>query len=312
MMPIVAEYASGGDMANILQAPDATREFADLATASQRNVVLVKSGQRGMGSGVVWRRDGLILTNHHVVAGHAQAQVVLHDDRELAATVLATDPILDLGVLQVDATDLSAAAIRTTPALRVGELVMAIGNPWGQRGVVTLGIASGVGEVQVPWRPQPAAYVRSDVQLAPGNSGGPMVDMQGRVVGINAMIMGGDLSVAIPSSVVTQFLQVVEGRPLLGVGVRPIPLPVPFAAQAGQAQALEVLDVVPGGSAARAGCQVGDLLLTLDDARLTDAGTLRAALGQYTIGKQVRLRRMRGGRSSTVLVELAGLGARPA
>ncbi|MBA3943732.1 MAG: trypsin-like peptidase domain-containing protein [Herpetosiphonaceae bacterium] len=295
-------------MQNTIQAPDAMREFADLAAASQRNVVLVKSGQRGMGSGVVWRSDGLILTNHHVVAGHAQAQVVLHDDRELTATVLATDPTLDLGVLQVDATNLTVATIRTTPALRVGELVMAIGNPWGQRGVVTLGIASGVGEVQVPWRPQTAAYVRSDVQLAPGNSGGPMVDMQGRVVGINAMIMGGDLSVAIPSSVVTQFLQVVEGRPLLGVGVRPIPLPVPVAARAGQAQALEVLDVVPGGAAARAGCQVGDLLLTLDDAQLTDAGTLRAALGQHPIGKRVRLRRMRDGKPSTVLVELAGVG----
>ncbi|GAC1547935.1 MAG: hypothetical protein NVS2B7_23710 [Herpetosiphon sp.] len=203
----------------------ATDQLVAIASEAQSTVVLIKSGNRGVGSGVVWTNDGLIITNYHVLADETLVQIIWQDNRQAVATVVASDPTLDLGILRVDARDVAASVPRQTDHIRVGELVMAIGNPRGQRGVVTLGIVSGIGEIKVPWRTTAASFIRSDVQLAPGNSGGPLLDMRGQVVGINAMIMGGDLSVAIPSSVVTQYLHQINSCPSVGVGVRTVALP---------------------------------------------------------------------------------------
>lgn len=189
---------------------EAAAALVQVANAARQQIVLIQRDERGVGSGIVWRADGIILTNHHVVADHGHVTVVLTDNRKLRASVVASDPALDLAVLKVEAKDLPAATIGESRSLRVGQMVLAVGNPWGQRGVVTMGIISGVGEVRVPWLRRAAEYIRSDVQLAPGNSGGALLDIHGRVIGVNAMIFGGDLSVAIPSDVATQFLLEVE------------------------------------------------------------------------------------------------------
>ena len=286
---------------------EVSEALVELADNARRSIVLVRGGRHGSGSGVIWHSDGTIITNYHVVARHTSARVTLQDDRELSTRVLATDPALDLAVLKADAIDLPAAPVGFSKELRIGELVMAVGNPWGRRGVATLGIVSGLGEAQAPWRKEPSEYIRSDVMLAPGNSGGALLDMRGRVIGINAMIFGGDLSVAIPSDVVTQFLSLAERRPMLGVGVRTVRLPSAVAAQVGQDLALEVVELLADGPASNAGCAVGDLLLRLGGTPIVDAQTLRAALAQHPTGVRVSLDTLRNGTRITRSVELQGI-----
>ncbi len=285
----------------------ATDELTALGIAAQRFVVLIKSGRGGTGSGVVWRPDGVIVTNHHVVAGHSEVEVVWSDDRTMTGTVVASDPTLDLAVVKVAADGLDAAPRAASARLRVGELVIAAGNPWGERGVVTLGIVSGLGEVAVPWRRQSAEYVRSDVLIAPGNSGGPLLNMAGAVVGINAMIFGNDLSVAIPSDVATQFVQLTEQQPRLGVGVQRIGLPPRLADVAGQASAVQILELTPGGAAERGGLQVGDVILAIGAQALTDSDLLRVALAALPFAQPVAVQIIRAEQRQTLTLALDAL-----
>lgn len=280
-------------------------ELADLVAGARRSLVQVRSGRFGSGSGIVWRDDGIIMTNHHVVARSDRATVLLDDDREFEAQVIARDPVLDLAALRIDAADLPVATIGASEQVRVGELVLAVGHPWGQRSVATAGIVSGIGEIEVPWRRANAEYIRSDVQLAPGNSGGPMLDASGRVIGINAMIFGGDLGVAIPSHIATQFLLVAEGqRPILGVGVQPVELPNPARDMLGRDRGLMVVAVEAGSSAQRAGLFLGDVLLDVRGTPVRDAHTLAYTLARAQHGDQVDVRLLRGGGIQTVPVQL--------
>jgi serine protease Do len=184
-----------------------------LVETVQPSIVQVRNGGRGAGTGIIWHEDGRIITNHHVIAGNkSKVHVQLPDGRALEAQVVDSDSMLDLALLQVTADKLVALPIGDSARLRVGELVFAIGNPWGRRGVVTAGIVSGLGTVHFQRSDRTAQYIKSDVRLAPGNSGGPLLDAQGTVVGVNAMIFGGDLSVAIPSNVVTEWIADLEKR----------------------------------------------------------------------------------------------------
>lgn len=195
---------------------------ADLAQRVQRSLVLVQTGERGVGAGIIWKRQGLILTNSHVVdhtpfgrrAGRFfgqpkrdAIQVLLDDGRSAPAHLLAQDTEIDLALLQIDLTDLPAALIADSRSLRVGQWVMAIGHPWGQRGVVTAGLISGLGTVHTSGPRGEVEIVHTDVGLAPGNSGGPLVNAAGAVIGINTMIVGGDLGLALPSHVASAFVE---------------------------------------------------------------------------------------------------------
>lgn len=178
-----------------------------LADTARSGIVQVRNGGRGAGTGIIWHTDGRIITNHHVVAGNkSKVQVQLKDGRVLDASVIDSDETLDLALLQVTAENLVAMPVGDSSTLRVGALVFALGNPWGRRGVVTAGIVSGLGTARYRRSEQTKPYIKSDVRLAPGNSGGPLLDAEGTVVGVNAMIFGGDLSVAIPSNVVTEWI----------------------------------------------------------------------------------------------------------
>ena len=185
--------------------------LAAVAQRVQRSLVVVHNGRYGAGAGVVWRRGGYIVTNYHVVA-RGKLQVTLPDGRQSPAHLVAQEPELDLALLQVDSPDLPSAMIADSRALDIGQIVLAVGHPWGQRGSVTAGIVSGLGTIEVRSRPEQRLssnsipVIRSDVVLAPGNSGGPLVNAAGGVVGINTMIVGGDLGLAIPSQVVDAFV----------------------------------------------------------------------------------------------------------
>ena len=188
-----------------------TRALKEVLQRVQRNLAVVHNGRHGAGAGVIWRADGLILTNNHVVQrGHIR--VALDDGREFAARIVHADPEIDLALLRIEADDLPPSSPVDSRGLRVGELVFAVGHPWGQRGYVTAGIVSGLGTAVTRGRRKSIPIVRSDVHLAPGNSGGPLVNAVGGVVGINTMIVGGDQGVAIPSHLADAFVQEYVGK----------------------------------------------------------------------------------------------------
>jgi serine protease Do len=277
--------------------------ITELVDRVRPSVVQVQSGGRGNGTGVIWGAEGAILTNDHVVAhANGQIKVGLTDGRRLDATITARNPELDLALLKVDASELPAASAADSRALRVGELVLAVGHPWGQPWVVTAGIVSGVGEVPVRGGERTAPYIRSDVRLAPGNSGGPLLNARGEVVGINAMIFGGDLAVAIPGHVATAWAAEAHLRPegrraALGVQVQQIEVPEALrqGAWAGRSAGLLVVGVEEGGVASRAGLLVGDLLLDVAGEPVESPGALRDALATRGDAKRTRLYLLRAG-----------------
>ena len=187
-----------------------TEELSAAIQRIQRSLVVIRDGRRyasrGMGAGVVWQR-GLVLTNYHVVKHARTSGVSLPDGGEFSARLIAAHPAIDLALLQIDDDRTPPAMIADSRILRVGQYVMAIGHPWGERGLVTGGVISGLGALDTGYRRGPVEIIRTDVHLAPGNSGGPLVNMSGAVIGLNTMIVGGDLGVAVPSHVASAFVQ---------------------------------------------------------------------------------------------------------
>jgi len=274
----------------------------------QRSVVQVRSSGLGIGAGVIWPGDGLVLTNHHVISGRRRRgnlRVAFHDDRTLDADVVKSGRNLDLALLRLegDYGDLPAARVGDSEALRVGELVYAIGHPWGSVGAVSAGIVGGVGELRGPGRNSSARYVRSDVALAPGNSGGPLLNARGEVVAINAMIFG-LMALSIPSNAAKAWVTG-ERRPRLGIGVLPVELPASLRREAGTA-GIVVAGVETGGAADRAGLLVGDVLLAIAGKPLGEAETLLEAVAHA--GDVVSLQVMRGGKIMVMEVRLEESG----
>jgi serine protease Do len=180
-----------------------TQVIDDLVQSVIPSLVIVRGHRYGAGAGIVWNANGLILTNNHVV-GRRTPVVILQNDGEYESKLLARDPDVDLALLSIDATDLTPLK-PASGSPRVGEMVFAFGHPWGQRNTVTRGIVSALTFAQTR-RGEKLPIVRSDVPLAPGNSGGPLVNANGEVIGINAMIVGGDQSVSIAASVANDFV----------------------------------------------------------------------------------------------------------
>ena len=282
---------------------------AQMIERAQRSVVQIRSGGRGIGAGVVWAPDGLVMTNHHVVAGgRRKVTVALHDGRTFEAEVAKGSRSLDLALLRLDGDDLNipAAPIGDSDELRVGELVYAIGHPWGRVGAVSAGIIGGVGELRRSGRDSRGSsvrYVRSDVTLAPGNSGGPLLNARGEVVAINAMIFG-RMALSIPSNAAGAWAAA-ERRPRLGVGVLPVELPESLHREAGVG-GLVIAAVEADGAADRAGLLVGDILLSMADEPLDGAVILLETLARAD--DAVTLRVMRGGKILDMNVSLAESG----
>ncbi len=278
------------------------------------SVVQVHTEGRGGGTGIIWSKDGRILTNHHVVSrDNARVQVLLSDGRTLAARVLHRNPQLDLALLKVDGINLTPLQAGDSTQLRVGEWVFALGHPWGQRWVLTAGIMSAMSAVKLSEN-LTTQYIKSDVRLAPGNSGGPLLDADGNFIGINAMIFGGDLSVSIPSAVVNKWLNSLpqsKSRISLGVEIQTVELPANIRQALTPARNTGQLIV---GLRARKeqfkDLLVGDILLDVAGKPISDAATLRSTLAQGEEGAPVALRILRGGtvvelNVATQTVELA-------
>ncbi len=288
-----------------------------MVAAAKPFVVRVQSGGRGVGTGIVWRsnaRTSEILTNFHVVANTKHIRVVLSNDAEHDAEVTNRSPELDLALLKINLGNLTPAPVADSSnpkMLRVGEWVFAIGNPWGARDVVTQGIVSGFGKVGIRGTNRTAEYIRSDVALAPGNSGGPLLNARGEVIGINAMIMGGDLSVAIPSHVATEWVAGQPDKPVrLGIVVQLVLVPTKgfsLGAWAQAKQGLLVMDVEQGGPAAQA-LMVGDVVLGVGGQAVENPDALAASVARNASGNargNVRLNVLRGGALRDVDVSIA-------
>jgi serine protease Do len=305
------ETAVGARTVPFLVSEAVSNEMAELVEIVRPSVVMVRSAEgRGAGAGVIWRSDGGIVTNAHVVA-HSRGGVVVHlsDGREFSAKVVNQNNALDLALLQVEATDLPAAPVADSTHLRVGELVFAIGHPWGQRDSVTAGIVSGLGTIVVPHTGRNATYIRSDVALGPGNSGGPLLNARGEVIGINAMVFGGDMGVAIPSHVATQWVAGPPSRKVyLGVGIRPVELPgLETVFGVGRTAGLLVTGVEQDGPAYKAGLLVGDVVLAASGQSVPDGDSLLHILSGHEARERVKLHIMRGEGVQEIDVELEDL-----
>ena len=180
-----------------------TQVMNELVQQVLPSLVVVRGHRFGAGAGIVWDANGLILTNNHVV-GRRLPIVMLQNDQEYGSRLIARDPDVDLALLSIDATDLTPLEPASVSP-RVGEMAFAFGHPWGQRNTVTRGIVSALVSAQNR-RGDKLPVIRSDAPLAPGNSGGPLVNASGEVIGINAMIVGGDQSVSIAASAARDFV----------------------------------------------------------------------------------------------------------
>lgn len=283
---------------------------ATMIEGAQSSVVQVRSGGRGAGAGVIWDADGLVLTNNHVVFGRRRSRdvrVILREGQTLDAEVVRRSRSLDLALLSLRSVsdDLPTIPVGDSDALRVGELVYAVGHPWGRLGAVTAGIVSGLGATRGPnWGPS-TRYIQSDVALAPGNSGGPLLNARGEIVGINAMVYG-RLALSIPSNAASAWAAGTSGRrQRLGIGVLPVELPA--STPGGGGAGLVIASIEGNGPADRAGLLVGDVLLgAAEGPPLADVESLLQAVARA--GATIPLRVMRGGRISVMEVRLGEPG----
>lgn len=245
--------------------------FGEIAEQLRRSTVLVHSGGRGAGSGVIWSSDGVLVTNAHVVRS-ARPTVQLWDGREFEAAVESRDSLRDLARLRIDAGNLPAASAADSSQLRPGELAIAIGNPLGFVGALATGVIHGLGPLRGLG---PHSWVQAEVRLAPGNSGGPLADARGRIIGINTMVAG-RLALAIPSNAVRDFLCSTPNDGRLGVTLHPAF--IPSSANRSKAFGLVVLEVEPESPAARASLLPGDILLGTEEKRFASLKDLARAL----------------------------------
>jgi serine protease Do len=284
-----------------------SRVITFVAETLAPSVANLRVGRRGGGSGVVITPDGFVLTNAHVVGERRSPRVVASftDGRELPAELVGSDPLSDLALLRTERASLSPAELGDAATLRVGQLVVAIGNPHGFAGSVTAGVVSALGR-SLPvgdgdTRRAIDDVIQTDAALNPGNSGGALVDGRGRVVGINTAVAGVGLGLAVPVNattrrVVSELMR--DGRvrrAWIGVAAGARPLPPRLRARVGRERAVEVVEVMPGSPAERAGLRAEDLILAVDGDPVSGVDDLHRLMDGDHIGRVCTLAIARDG-----------------
>ena len=269
--------------------------------------------REGGGSAVVITEDGYMLSSAHVVAGaDGSARATLRDGTEVGARVVGADPLSDLAVLRAEAGGLEAADLGDAERLRVGQLVVAIGNPMGFAGSVTAGVVSALGR-SLPTQMGSAGrlvenVIQTDAALNPGNSGGALADGLGRVVGINTAVAGVGLGLAVPIDEATRRIVgalMGEGkvrRAYVGIAGGSRPVPPRVARATGRETAIEVVEVVAGSPAERGGLRAEDLIVEVDGVEVSDVADLQRLMDADRIGRQVEVAIVRGDRRLSVPV----------
>jgi Do/DeqQ family serine protease len=273
--------------------------------------------QNSLGSGVLVAPDGVVVTSHHVIAGRGEAEITiaLVDGREFPAEVVVSDEKTDLAVLRVDAENVIFPYLEfhDSDALEVGDLVLAIGNPFGVGQTVTSGIVSALSRTHVGISEQ-QFFIQTDAAINPGNSGGALVGMNGRLIGINTMIFsrsGGShgIGFAIPSNMVRVVVQAaLQGgavkRPWLGASLQPITTDIAASLGLERPSGALVRNVNPRGPAAASGLRAGDVIVNLDGQAVSDPGVVNYRLVTKGVGAQVELHFLRDGKTFKTNVEL--------
>lgn len=277
-------------------------------------VVRVEGRRRLPASGVVWSADGVIVAAHHAVERDEDVAVVLSDGRSLAATVAGRDPGTDLAVLKVAASGLARADGSALDGLKVGHLVLALARP-GKTARAAMGVVAALGTEpwRTPWGGRVERYLETDIDLPPGFSGGALVDLSGRVLGVNTSALVRRASIAVPTATVSRVVESVLAhggvrRGFLGVGVYPVRLTADLERRVGRPWALLVISVQPQSPAERAGVLIGDVLASLDDQSLSRFEDLFALLDDDRVGKEVTLEIARAGELRHLKVTLGTRG----
>jgi S1-C subfamily serine protease len=311
-------FISNGEGIGPLVPPDPLPQESEALDAYSQVIVKVAETLRpavvnlraakgqGSGSGILFTPDGFLLTNHHVVQGKNRVRVRLTDGRDLPGRVIGTDPWTDLAVVQADASDLPFAAFGDSARLRVGQLVLAIGSPFGFDSTVTAGVISALGRTLRSITGHLVDNViQTDAALNPGNSGGPLVDSRGRVIGINTAIIlpAQGICFAIPINMAKHILpqlmqhgRVVRGY--LGLHGRSAPVARHLARsfELDQTSGVEVMAVESGGPADQAGILEGDMIVRLGDQASTSVDDLHKMLTELPVGVPATVTLLRGQR----------------
>lgn len=260
-----------------------------------------------LGSGVIVRSDGIIVTNNHVIEGGQEITVALADRREFPAKVLLADPRIDLAVLKIDvgAERLPTLAIDDSGEAQVGDLVLAIGDPFGVGQTVTNGIISALNRTADPNGEAATAYIQTDAAINPGNSGGALVDMDGDLIGVNSFILSrsgtsSGVGFAVPAAMVKRIVETAAGgghalvRPWLGAHTQAVTPEIARSLGLDTPTGALVADIWPGGPAARAGLRQGDVILSVDGRPVVDAAAVSYSVGAARPGDTLRIGVRRG------------------
>ena len=276
--------------------------------------------EHGLGSGVIISPDGYIVTNNHVIDGAVDIRVTMTDRRILPAKLIGTDPLTDLAVIKVDATNLPSVPLGDSTQLHPGQTVLAFGNPLGFRFTVTRGIVSALNRPNPFGRDRraPGQFIQTDAAINPGNSGGPLVNAHGQVIGINTFLVsetGGfsGMGFAIPSQIVKptvdsliKYGKVSHGY--IGIGINDVTPEEAKFFRVDKASGAVVTQVEPNSPGAKAGLKVGDVITELNGKTVSDAGALQVEVGQNQPGTTLHLKALRDGKSVEVPVTLEAMG----
>jgi S1-C subfamily serine protease len=294
---------------------------AERLTPKVASLRVPRRGQGGgrvgesLGSGVVFTGDGFLLTNAHVVGGSTAGTAEFSDGASAPFRVVGADPLSDLAVLRADGPTPEPAELGEADILKVGQLVVAVGNPLGLAGSVTAGVVSALGR-SLPARGRVIEdVIQTDAALNPGNSGGALADAEARVVGINTAVAGVGLGMAVPVNdttrrIISALMQ--DGRvrrAYLGLAMMPGPVPAQWRERLGRQTGLLVAQVVPGGPADRAGLRQGDLLLTVAGRPVAVSQDLQRLMFDEAIGRPLAITVMRNGALVDVIAEPSELVA---
>jgi len=309
VMPSVVSIYSSRKIATDLRSweplndPLYRRFFGDQGWGGE-NLLPKERQARSMGSGVIVSTDGYVVTNQHVVDGATDIKVALSDKREYAARVVGTDSKTDLAVLKIDQSGLPALPFADSSKVQVGDVVLAVGNPFGVGQAVSMGIVSATGRGGLGLEDY-EDFIQTDAAINPGNSGGALVNAEGRLIGINTAIMsrsGGNQGVgfAIPGNMARHITdQLIHNgkvsRAFLGVSIQPVTSDLAKAFKLKESDGALISAVSPNTAAERAGLKSGDVVMKIDGQSVADSRALQLMIGEMSPGRKVQLTVMRDG-----------------
>jgi serine protease Do len=290
--------------------------FGDQSGGRMPNHQLNTPRQHGLGSGVIVTKDGYIITNNHVVDGADEVKVTLQDGREFTAKVIGRDPKSDVAVIKIDAKDLPTVPMADSDKVQVGDIVLAVGNPFGVGQTVTTGIVSATGRGNLGIEDY-EDFIQTDAAINPGNSGGALVDVEGRLIGINTAIFsrsGGNQGIgfAVPSDLARNVMDslIKDGhvtRGYLGVMIQDVNPALAKEFKLRDTAGALIGDVVAKGPADQAGFKDGDVVVEFNGKKVTDSRRLRLAVGETQPGTTVPVKILRDGSSKTLQVTVQAL-----